>query len=126
MKKRQTAATKETAEVIEAVEVAEAATVSEKVEEVPKAAEVIEAAEDVRTGNVMYVGPTVQNLIRYGTVFAGGVLPQKVNAVIAEFPAAAKLFVPVEEMPQAMKNLSMRNSVLSAVSDRMARKYNKR
>lgn len=82
--------------------------------------------EETKNGNLMYVGPTIQNLIRHGTVFADGVLPPKVNAAVAELPAAAKLFVPVDGIQEAMKSLSKKNSALSEVSDRMARKFSKR
>ena len=93
--------------------------------ETPKGTKMPEEAKE-ETGNMMYVGPTIQNLIRYGTVFANGVLTEKMNAVVAEFPAAAKLFVPVEKIPDAMKSLHEKNSALAAISDRMVHKYNKR
>ena len=93
--------------------------------ETPKEMKMPEEAKK-EAGNMMYVGPTIQNLIRYGTVFANGVLTEKMNAVVAEFPAAAKLFVPVEKIPDAMKSLHEKNSALAAISDRMVRKYNKR
>lgn len=97
-----------------------------KTEEVLPAAEVPQEKKIPEGGNVMYVGHSIQNLIRYGTVFAGGVLPEKVSTAVAEFPAAAKLFVPVEEIPDAMKSLHEKNSALAAIRDRMVRKYSKR
>ena len=82
--------------------------------------------EGAGTGNLTYIGPSIQNLIQHGTTFAGGVLPPRVRAAVEELPVAAKLFVPLEELPGAVKSLGMKNSVLAEVSDRMARRYSKR
>lgn len=123
MKKKQEIQTETVNEVAEtAIHDAEP---SEEIKAEAESPETVKA-EPERTGNVMYIGPTIRNTIQKGTTFAGGVYPSKVNAVLDEFPAGKMLFVPVEELTEAVKNLNTKNSALANISDRMAREYSKR
>ena len=56
-----------------------------------------------------YIGPTLQGIIQGGTVFSGG-LPPKAAAVVAAYPFMAGLFVNVENLAEARKELKKAGS----------------
>lgn len=74
---------------------------------------------------LMYLGPTITGVVRHSTVFKNGVLPTKVQECIEQFPVMKKLFVPMEEIPKAVKEINKEQSALSTIWSQVAKKYNK-
>lgn len=56
-----------------------------------------------------YIGPTLQGIIQGGTVFSGGI-PPKAAAVVAAYPFMAGLFVNVDNLAEARKELKRAGS----------------
>ena len=75
-------------------------------------------------GNLMYLGPTITGVVQHSTIYKNGVLPQKVTDCVEQFPVMKKLFVPVEDIPKAMKELQKEQSVLATVYSQTAKKFN--
>lgn len=84
-----------------------------------------EAAEKDGTGNVMYLGPTIEGIVRHGTVFKDGILPEKAQECIKELPSLRRLFVSVDRMPEAVRELRTK-SALAAVYEHTAIKFARR
>lgn len=76
-----------------------------------------------KQGNVMYIGPTIVGIVRHSTVFKDGVLPEKVKGCVAELPMMEKLFVSIEEVPTALKELKKKQSVLATIYDKTLNKF---
>ena len=75
-------------------------------------------------GNLMYLGPTIIGVVRHSTVFKNGVLPQKVNECVEQLPMMKKLFVALEDVPKAVKELK-KESVLGTIYSQVAKKFSK-
>ena len=74
--------------------------------------------------NKCYIGPSIQGIVRYGTIFeAEGGLPVPVKHCIEEFPMMAKLFIEISGLPEAMK-LLQKKSALRTISEKVAEKFN--
>lgn len=84
-----------------------------------------EVAEKDGTGNVMYLGPTIEGVVRHGTVFKNGILPEKVKECMKELPSLKLLFVPADRMPEAVRELR-KKSALAAVYEHTAIKFARR
>ena len=82
------------------------------------------AAERSRQANLMYLGPTIVGVIRHSTIFKGGVLPEKAKECVDQFPMMRKLFVPIEELPRAVKELRKEQSALGTIYSQTAKKFN--
>lgn len=78
-----------------------------------------------KAGNLMYLGPTITGVVRHSTVFKDGVLPQKVNECVEQLPIMKKLFVTMEELPKASKELKKEQSALKTIYSQVAKKFNK-
>lgn len=78
-----------------------------------------------KQGNLMYLGPTIVGVVRHSTIFKNGVLPQKLNKCVEEFPAMKKLFVSMEELPTATKELNKDQSALGTIYSQVNKKFNK-
>lgn len=74
-------------------------------------------------GNLMYLGPTITGVVRHSTNFKNGVLPEKVRECINQFPVMQKLFVPLVEMPAAIKELNKEQSALKTIYSQVAKKF---
>lgn len=72
--------------------------------------------------DVMYLGPSIVGVIRHSTVFKDGVLPQKTQECIKKLPMMEKLFVPLADMPAAVKELNTQ-SVLSTVYAQVVKEF---
>lgn len=98
--------------------------------EVVKAAEVKAEApaekKREKKGNLVYLGPTITGVVRHSDVFEGGVLPERTQKCVAEFPMMERLFVQINEMPEAVKELRKEQSVLSTIYKQTANKYQRR
>lgn len=95
-----------------------------KGKEAPEAA--ASAAKAKKKGDLMYLGPTVAGEVRRGTVFKDGILPEKAKKCIAALPVMERLFVDVEKMPGAVKELGKKQSALGAVYSQAAAYFNER
>lgn len=93
---------------------APAKTVSKETKQEPK----IKKAVDL-----MYLGPTIVGVARHSTVFKDGKLPVKAQACINELPMMAKLFVPLSDMPEVIKELNKDQSVLRTVYSQVLKKF---
>lgn len=68
-------------------------------------AEAAQAAEAAQTGRVVWCGPTVRGVAVQYTTFIGG-LPQRVQNLIAKYPAAAALVVPYDRFAETRLRIS--------------------
>lgn len=73
--------------------------------------------------DVMYLGPTIVGVARHSTTFKGGVLPQKLEECVKQFPIMEKLFVSLDEMPSAIKELNKEQSSLRTIYNQTAKKF---
>ena len=80
-------------------------------------------AERAPRANLMYLGPTIIGVIRHSTIFKGGALPEKAKECVKQFPMMKKLFIPIEELPQAVKELSKEQSALGTIYSQTAKKF---
>jgi hypothetical protein len=60
---------------------------------------------------LMYIGPTIPNVVSKNTVFNNG-LPDALEKKKEEMPVLAQLIVPVESLSEARKNLAKSNSAI--------------
>lgn len=81
------------------------------------------AAKKAKQGNLMYLGPTITGVVRHSTIFKDGVLPQKVNECVEQFPAMKKLFVPMGEIQNVVKELKKEQSALGTIYSQTAKKF---
>lgn len=81
------------------------------------------AATEQQTGNKMYLGPTIVGVVRHSTVFKDGILPQNVKECVEQLPMMEKLFVPIEEISAAIRELNKEKSVLGTVYTQTAKKF---
>lgn len=81
------------------------------------------AAKKAKQGNLMYLGPTITGVIRHSTIFKDGVLPEKVSECVGQFPIMKKLFVTMEELPRAVKELKKEQSALGTIYSQTAKKF---
>lgn len=73
--------------------------------------------------NLMYLGPTIVGVARHGTVFKGGILPAGAQECIAKFPPMSRLFVRLDEMPRAARQLKEKQGTLWAVYAQVEQKF---
>ena len=78
-----------------------------------------------KQGSLIYLGPTITGVVRHSTTFKNGVLPQKLNGCVEEFPAMKKLLVSMEEIPAVTKELMKEQSALSTIYAQTDKKFNK-
>ena len=72
---------------------------------------------------VMYLGPSIPNVVRYSTVFKDGTLPEPLKTCVEDKPYMKKLFVPLKEVPTAIKELNSGKSVLGAIRRRVESEF---
>ena len=68
---------------------------------------------------VMYVGPSIVNVVQKSTVFKNGVYPEALNNVIKERPYVEKLLVPIDSLSEARKELAIEKSALSVIYNKV-------
>lgn len=74
-------------------------------------------------GNLMYLGPTIVGVVRHSVVFKDGVFPGKVKDCIKELPMMEKLFVEVDKIPEAIKELNKQQSTLGTIYAQVKKKF---
>lgn len=82
------------------------------------------AEKPEKKGDLAYLGPTITGAARHGTVFKNGILPEKAQECIAELPQMFRLFVGVDKMPEAIRELKKKQSTLRAVYDQTVAHFN--
>lgn len=75
--------------------------------------------------SLTYLGPTIPGVIRHATVFFNGILPDKAQKCVSEFPIMRRLFVTADEMVAAVTELR-KESALSAIYEQVEQKYQRR
>lgn len=75
--------------------------------------------------NLMYLGPSITGIVRHSTIFKNGILPKKLSECVEEFPAMNKLFVSMEDIPKATKELNMEQSAMRTIYSQAVKKFNK-
>ena len=81
------------------------------------------APEKKKQSNLMYLGPTITGVVRHSTIFKDGILPQKVKECVEELPMMEKLFVAIDDIPKAVKELKKEQSALGAIYTQTANKF---
>ena len=71
----------------------------------------------------IYLGPTISGVVKYSTIFKDGVLPEKVNECIKQLPVMERLFVSLDELPEATKELNKKQSMLCTIYTQTADKF---
>ncbi len=66
----------------------------------------------VKTGSVVYMGPSIKNVMQEGTVFTNG-YPEKVKAYLEKHPIAKELIVATSQMAAVSKELKNAKSARS-------------
>jgi len=56
--------------------------------------------------NVMYIGPTIYGMVQHSQVFDRGILPERADIAIKEFPQLKMMFVPLSKAPEAIQKLA--------------------
>lgn len=77
------------------------------------------AKEAKKSVTVMYVGPSIVNVVQKSTVFKDGVYPEALKAFIEEHPFVEKLLIPLDSLAPAMKELSIDKSALSVIYNKV-------
>lgn len=80
-------------------------------------------AEQKVVQDLMYLGPTITGVVRHSTVFKNGILTAKVQDCVDKYPMMGKLFVPIGDMPEAVKEIRKDQSVLHTVYVQVANKF---
>ena len=76
--------------------------------------------------NLMYVGDTIPGVIRHSTVYAEGIFTPVIDKCIEEFPAMSKLFVPVDDITEALKKVKEQYSPLFVINKEVVIKFTRR
>ena len=63
---------------------------------------------------LVYIGPSLKNIVQTGTAFTGG-YPPKLQEAVKTFPYLAELVVPAENLAQARKALKEPGSSLNQI-----------
>lgn len=106
------------AEVVEET----AAETEAPIKEPPKEEEKPEAPKE----NLMYVGDTIPGVVRHSTVYAGGVFTPAIDRCIEDFPLMARLFVRIDDIPEALKKVKEKHSPLYVINKEVASKFIRR
>lgn len=72
--------------------------------------------------SVMYVGPSIVNMVQTSTVFKDGKLPEVLQKLLEDEPYMKKLFVPLSSLTEAIKELGREKSALSVIYTKVEKK----
>lgn len=100
---------------------AEAPIEAELVKEEVKAPE-----PEAKKENLMYVGDSIIGVVRHSTVYADGVFTPAIDKCIAAFPAMARLFVKIDDIPGALKEVKEKHSPLYVINKEVTSKFTRR
>lgn len=97
-----------------------------KVEAEPVKEEVEAPEPKVKKENLMYVGDSIIGVVRHSTVYADGVFTPAIDKCIAAFPAMARLFVKIDDIPGALKEVKEKHSPLYVINKEVTSKFTRR
>ena len=80
-----------------------------EVEEV-KAEVPAEETRPEKKGNLVYLGPTITGVVRHSDVFEDGVLPERTQKCVADFPMMERLFVQIDRKRQSVDDTGTQES----------------
>lgn len=106
-----------------------AKTAETKIEEIvieEQKATVVEEKKQGKKGNTVYLGPTIAGVIKHSTVFKDGILPEKAQKCVSDFPMMGRLIVNVDKMADTVKELNKKQSALSAIYAQTEQKFSRR
>lgn len=75
-------------------------------------------AKEKEKRTLVYIGPSIKNLVSSGTVYNNGV-PEALIQEMKEQPVIKSLLVPVEELAEARKELAQPGSALKIIYDKV-------
>lgn len=70
--------------------------------------------KEVNKETVVYIGPSIKNVVSTGTVYNNG-LPERLVAEIEKQPAIKSLLVPVSRLAAVQRELSNQGSAVSLI-----------
>lgn len=80
--------------------------------------------EDKGFETVMYLGPEIGGVVEYGKIFSNG-FPEGLKRKMKEMPVIKNLFVPVDQLAEAMVYLKDEKSALYACYERVVKDIQK-
>lgn len=93
-----------------------------KKKNIETATEAVTKKPATKAQTVMYIGPSIPNVVQASTVFKDGVLPEALKKCVEEKPYMKKLLVPLTELSAAMKELNS-SSALSTIYRRVKNEF---
>lgn len=81
------------------------------------------AAKEEQTGNVMYIGPTIAKVVKMGTVYKNGSLPEALEKVVEDTPMIRRLLIDIENVNGALKDIRDPKSVLGRIYTEIKEKF---
>lgn len=81
---------------------------------------------EAKKENLMYVGDSIIGVVRHSTVYADGVFTPAIDKCIAAFPAMARLFVKIDDIPGALKEVKEKHSPLYVINKEVTSKFTRR
>lgn len=91
--------------------------------ETAKTVKTIPVSSKKKQCTVMYLGPTITGVVRHSTIFKDGVLPERVKECISQLPMIERLFVSLDKLPEAKKELNKKQSVLCTIYAQTVNKF---
>lgn len=85
-----------------------------------------EKTASAKKGSLIYMGPTIAGTVRHSTVFKDGILPERTKKCVEEMPVMEKLFVEVDRLPEAVRELHKEQSVLRVVYEQVRQRFLRR
>lgn len=76
--------------------------------------------------DLMYIGPELPGLVKHAVVFKNGILPEKVNRAIENYKPMKELFVTLEQMPAAIKEIKLNDGPLALIYKNVPKNINRR
>lgn len=92
-----------------------------KVEKKTEAVVTTPAKKQEKKQNLVYLGPTIPGVIRKNDVYQDGILPEAVEKRISALPIMGRLFVSLDDMTEAVKELKKETSALGAIYTEVAK-----
>lgn len=68
--------------------------------------------------NVMYIGPTVRGVVKYGDTFSGGI-PERLKKLAGAKPVVRNLIVPLSGITEAVKESNTEGTALAIAYDKV-------
>lgn len=74
--------------------------------------------------SLIYLGPTIPNVVRHSSVFSNGILPAALEKAVSETRALCRLIVPITDASALVKELNSKGSATANIYKVVAAKYN--